>query len=189
MSPANWIALVGGIVGLVTFVKAVVEYNKGQQWKRVEFAYKELKEFEDKQSTKNAMIMLDWNQREIDLLKEAGGMGEATLVTDDLVCSALQRHDQKVRGFSEVEVAIRDIFDHFFDDLERFEYYIQCKLVTISEFRASLAYWLQIIGDRNSDRKTQAFRETVWGYIDFYGYDGVQRLCSRYKYDIRCPPP
>ena len=47
-----------------------------------------------------------------------------------------------------------------------------------------LIYWIEIMGNEESDRKPLEFYETLWKYIDYYAFSGVQKLFYRYGYDI-----
>jgi hypothetical protein len=187
MASGNWIALLGVVAGLIAFVNGLLQYARAQRWKRVEFVAKEVKEFESNPDSKMAMQMLDWNVRSYELFPEKEPEKRKVKVDDDILSSALVPHVDKPFGFSEAERRIREIFDQFLDALDRFEHFIQSRLVTRKEFRPYLIYWIEMMGDMNNPRKPKKFRRSLWKYIDFYGFSGVQRLFGRYGYNIHPP--
>ena len=187
MEPGNWIALLGVAAGLIAFANGLFQYARAQRWKRVEFVAKEVKEFESNPACKMAMQMLDWNVRPYELFPDQKPDKRVVLVADNDLASALVAPEKKPGGFSAKEARIRDIFDQFFDALERFEHFIESGLVTHGEFRPYLVYWIEIVGDKDNDAKPPEVRNSLWRYIDFYGYSGIQKLFRRYGYDIHPP--
>ena len=185
INTGNWIALLGISGGIIAFITGFIQYIKAQRWKRAEFVAKEIKEFESKQAIKVAFQMLDWNVREYELYtKEKKSTEQKILIDDDKLISALVLHIDKKSYFTDEEIFIRDIFDQLLDAFERFEHFIQSGLVSQEDFRPYLIYWIEIMGDMDCRRKPKQFYESLWSYIDFYGYYGVQKFFSRYSYDI-----
>jgi hypothetical protein len=126
--------------------------------------------------------MLDWNRREINL-----SQGVKIFDIDVVLCKAFipKTHKNEPQGFTIEETLIRDHFDTFFDYLERFESFIETGLVSKEDFYPYLNYWFNIIGNKQSGRKELEFYEILWKYIDFFGYTKVQKLMSRYGYNIK----
>ena len=65
MSPKDWLELAGGVLALATFVFALVQYRREQQWRRVEFLVDAVKEFEESWGVKNIMQILDCEDLEM----------------------------------------------------------------------------------------------------------------------------
>lgn len=182
MAPQEVISLIGVFVGLGAFISGYIQYVKAQKWKRAEFVAKEIKEFEARPKVKLAMQLLDWNVRKYDI-------GDAdnekdVVIHDGILEEALRPHDAK-NSFNPTEVFIRDIFDSYFDSLERFNHFVESGLVTPEEFRPYLKYWIEILGDINNNRKPEKCREAFWTYLDFYGYTGVINLLSSYGFVVK----
>jgi hypothetical protein len=55
----------GGTIGALIF--GLVQYKRSEQWKRGEFVAKEIKEFESSPDVRNALFMIDWGIRKINL--------------------------------------------------------------------------------------------------------------------------
>ncbi len=99
---------------------------------------------------------------------------------------ALSSHSSpQTNDYSDSEISIRDSFDRLLGSLERFQNFADAHLVTTPELAPYLQYWLEIIGDRKNLQKAEKVRRRLWGYIDDYGYEGVQRLLKSFGYDIR----
>ena len=165
------------MLGTIAFISGYLQYIKTQKWKRAEFVVKEVKEYENKEKIQLAMKMLDWN-RTLYIVK-----GEEIIIDDEILTVALRKHD-KLNNFDSKEIFIRECFDDYFVSLERFNHYIESNLVTIQEFKPYLRYWLDIIGNKDNDRKPTECRKAIFNYLETYDYSGVIKLLSRYGYSI-----
>lgn len=169
-----WIKIIAGITVIILFFKGLARYNKEQIWKRKEFVAKEIKEFFEKKTVQNVLHMLDWEIRKIELFPEAE-KPEDRLVTVDraLLNSALRIHGKDTK-FSKEEVAIRDAFDYFLDQLIRFEHFIENDLVTRDDFKPYFKYWSDLI-NKQLDEET---RHALIGFIRTYEYTEVIRFLN-----------
>ena len=185
MTNSEWISIVGVVSGLIAFIAGLSQYMKAQKWKRAEFVAAEFKQFMSKPAVKNATLLLDWNSRVLEIPNNnQSGHTQGVLITDEILASALVPHDQRPLGFTDVEVYIRDTFDELLEALQIVSHYIDSGLVTYQEFKPYIFYWIEILGNKNCNRKPPQFYRNVWSFIDFYGYAGVQRLCKGYGFDI-----
>jgi hypothetical protein len=188
---SHWIALGTAAAAVLAFLGGLIQYRKAQRWKRAEFVAKEVKESKSDPAVHNALLMLDWNERYIELFPDKEDPTQrSVLVNDELLSRALTPLPDKSatrlhEDFKSEEIAIRAAFDPLLDALERFEYFIQAGLVSRKEFDPYLHYWVEIIGNRRSNRKPPAVLDNLWGYVESYSYTGVQKLLGRYGYDIR----
>jgi hypothetical protein len=187
----DWVALGTVVAASVAFLAGLVQYRKAQRWKRAEFVAKEVKDFKGDPVIRNALLMLDWNERYVELFPgHEDPAKRSVLVNDTLLCHALAPLPDKAAArlheeYKAEEIAIRAAFDQLFDALERFEYFIQAGLVSRREFDPYLAYWVVILGDRGGKRKPAAVVDNLWAYVDSYSYTGVQKLLRRYGFNIR----
>ena len=172
--------LIGGIGGLILFIVGFIRYSKSQEWKRKEFIANEFKEMNRDKKVMNAMFMLDWDKRRIELFPDNPNYVDRFSIVDrSLLKSALLSHKLKDR-FKKEEVIIRDTFDHFFDELVRLNQFIDSKLITQEELEPYLKYWIKVICD-DLDPK---IRNVVFHYVNEYNYTGVQQLFKRFGKDI-----
>ena len=178
--PDQTIALLGVIGGIVGFSVGLWQYYKAQRWKVLEFVAREVKEFEQQPAVANAMLMLDYEGMDIELFPNAEKTKDRYIAVDeDLIVKALVvRQD---RGFTDVEVAIRDTFDEFFGYLERFDQYIVSGLVRYKDFHPYLRYWLGILAEGRSGLKSPQLVTAVGEFLSAFEYRGVLRLFDRYR--------
>jgi hypothetical protein len=184
MDAGDIIALIGVILGLTVFSTGLIQYVKAQNWKKAEFVANEMKEFESRHAVIVTMQMLDWNKRWIELYPEKELKERNVIFKDEILETALMPHYDYTKGYERDEVRIRDYFDIFLDGLERFEHFIQSGLIKIDDIKPYLDYWIHLIGQSDSKRKSIEFYSTLWNYIDSYEYIGIQNLLKRFGYDI-----
>jgi hypothetical protein len=184
MDTGAWLTLAAMAGGLIAFLAGLMQYRKAQRWKRAEFVAGAIKEFKADPMVRNVLLMLDWNERAIDLFPHDPDPNKRSIrIEDSAIAAALVPHLTR-SNFSPVESALRDTFDRFFDHLERFEYFLEAGLVSVREFAPYLRYWLDILGNENSGRKSPEFVRALWVYLDFY-YSGVISLLRRFGYQVR----
>jgi hypothetical protein len=184
METTHWLTLAALMGGLVAFLGGLVQYRRAQRWKRAEFVASEIKEFKADPMVRNALLLLDWNERAVELCpQEADPEKRCVRIEDRAIAKALVPHVTR-SDFTPLEIALRDTFDRFFDRLERFEYFLEAGLVSKQEFAPYLRYWLEILGNENSGRKSPEVVRAIWVYIDFY-YCEVISLLRRFGYRVR----
>jgi hypothetical protein len=175
------------MIGLFALIIGIYQYAKAQRWKRAEFIADRFKELDNNPGVVNALRMLDWNEREIELFPElAVPAARWQTINDQTLMKALVSEPQADKKFNEVEVKIRDCFDALLSSLDRLDNFIEAKLISGDEVKPYIQYWIEIIADPTLGRKTpELLTEMLWPYIASYGFTGVQSLCRRFGYDIR----
>jgi len=160
------------LLGIFSFIKAIVEYRKTQLWKESEFLSREAKEFFSDEKVKTVLTLLDWNARKIII------DGKEVKVNDAYMIEALKTHNQRSR-FTVEEAHIRDLFDNFFDKLAYFN--IHCKNGLVSEKKVFnyFSYYFNIL--TTTERKDMDFLKAINSYIDYYDYTNVRDLLDKYK--------
>jgi hypothetical protein len=76
----------------------------------------------------------------------------------------------------------RDVFDHFFDYLERINHYIAIKLIFERDV-SSLKWWLEQIAAPRFAPSDQ--RGMFLAFIRRYEYDGVLEMMGRFKVPLQ----
>lgn len=107
------------IAGLITAIKWVYEYSQKLKWEKSRMLLERLEVFLQRESTENIHHILDWNKVKIDI------GGNKVVVSDEIIFEALKTHDKKTQ-FSETELAIRDLFDDYFDGMTEFIILSEC---------------------------------------------------------------
>jgi hypothetical protein len=124
---------------------------------------------------------------ENDLAGDNQGSGAEGFVVDNERLGSNVRVSTDAEKEREVRIrAMRNSFDHFFDTLERFNAFIDTRLVPTTYFKPYLAFWLELLG-RPSGRFAcldQDLREEIWTYLVANDYSEVQKLFKKYGRDI-----
>jgi hypothetical protein len=165
------------LAGGVAFWFGLRQYSEAQAWKRHEFVASEVRLFNSDPLARNAMQMIDWGTRTIELFPSHPDYNARyALVTRPVLHIALITHDRVGRPYTATEAAIRDCFDAFFGGLERFEQFMQADLVKSSEFQPYLAYWIRSICEETNPE----LRALLDEYVRFYRFESVAPLFQRY---------
>ena len=61
------VSITGFVGAIVAFSFAILQYRTSEKWKRIEFIANEVKEFEADPMVENALLMIDWGDRYINL--------------------------------------------------------------------------------------------------------------------------
>lgn len=201
----------GGALAALGF--GLRQYKRAEQWKRGEFVAREIKEFESNPSVRNAMLMIDWGVRTLNLFLVPNPTNKDYIrVTREDQWRALLPHPLKPkylsllatpkleagppvdsrRRFTLEEAKIRDSYDAFLDNLERFANFVKSGLVSADEFRPYLAYWIDSIA--NVDELEEYEGDAEWRcalltFINYYRYSGVNSLLNSYGWNIEPAGP
>ncbi|MCU0432862.1 MAG: hypothetical protein MUC87_05360 [Bacteroidia bacterium] len=170
------ITLAGAIIA---FVWGVFQYRSTQRWKSAEFALGQLQKFNESPNTKLVQKLLDFSAIRLTLATETETF-DAT-ITDKRLTWHLRPHTVHP-SLSPTDLAVRNAFDTWFLELEKFEYLIRIGLMDKDATHPYLAYWLDLLGRKRKGRKSEETVKAMHNYIHFYGLKGVARLMRRYGY-------
>lgn len=169
--------IIGGLTAIVLFIVGFKRYKKQQNWKRKEFVAKEIKEFYENKIVRNAMLMLDWDTRKIELYPENPEYDHKfVLIGRKELERALIPHGILKGKYTPDEAVIRDTFDYFLEQLTRFEHFIESDLVSAEDFKPYLRYWIDVV----AEKLPQPTRDSLHHYILHYEYIGVTKLLGRF---------
>ena len=151
------IVSVFGLVGAVAaFSLAVIQYRRAEKWKRIEFIANEIKDFEADPMIKNALTMIDWGTRRVNLYNTPTPKADDFVrITREIQWKALLPHTLKKehveyqtfdssndgapsqdygrKTFTVEEAQIRDTYDALLTRLDRFANFIQAGLISSDE--------------------------------------------------------
>jgi hypothetical protein len=170
------------LIGISSLTWGIISYNQQNKWKKLEFIAGKFKEFEDNPKIKNALLMLDWPSRIIkfDELKNENNK-EGYLEFD---IKLLEESFQLPSGkWSDENIVIRDCFDELLTALDRFNLYVETKLITKEDLKLYLIYWLQLINnfEGHPNTKSDLFYINLWeNFIHRYSYKTTE-LLEKYK--------
>jgi hypothetical protein len=201
----EWIA---SSITFLAILGGLFQYWRAQQWKRTEFLAQEMKDFFGGRKIQNALTMMDWGRRKVDLFNDQEHPERWPTVTRKMQSHALYLHpltqivtneanaesqededeegtplDTELPGFTREEAAIRDAYDAFLDGLERFASYLTTGLVAATDLSPYLRYWMDEIPKKGKPSEND-FTCLLLSYICFYNYSGVQQLLRTFGNDI-----
>lgn len=173
---ADVLKAVGGVVALGGFAFGLYQYYVAQKWKRSEFAAGLLEQLAADDQLAVCCKMLDWSTRTFAVPERYRVLaGHDTFQHDWRKLAVAMMPEEKKADFDWQGMLYRDLFDHFFDYLERIEHYISIRLVRLEDVR-SLRYWLEQIAEPRFVEEP-VFRE----FLEAYGYRGVFDLVRRFR--------
>ena len=189
----QWLGLTATVA---VFVAGLIQYRRNQEWKRAEFLAAEMHRFLEAPRVRNALWMIDWSERPIDLFLR--GVDTPPAVTREQQTGALVPHvlvprlkdgtgisDSMSGRYTLEEGAIRDTFDVFLDGLERFSAYVRTGLIEAKDLRPYLGYWIDDIAADTEDANDAEWTALLLAYIHYYGFTGTQELFRAFGHDIR----
>lgn len=172
----------------------------------MEFIAGEIKEFESDPVVQNALLMIDWGTRKINLfLVSDPKETDFVTITRDVQWKALLPHslkhdnqeyqatklpdkvtksEDRELGFTVVEAKIRDTYDIFLTRLDRFATFIKSNLIDPGELRPFIDYWIDAITETENLKKDAAWKLTLLTYINYYNYSGVKELFKECGKDL-----
>jgi hypothetical protein len=186
---------------IVTLALALWQFGRAEQWRRAEFLAREMKDFFADRNVQNALLMIDWGTRRIELYGKDGSKAEGSVVvTRKLQIAALRPHTivsgsddsdaeaestggevqagSRLRAFTPDQARIRDSYDAFLDGLERFGSFLRGDLVTREQLRAYIGYWIRGLSTPSTDQADIDWQCVLLAYVDFYRFTDVQYLFS-----------
>lgn len=200
-----------GFIGAISaFTFAIFQYRKAEKWKRMQFVADEVRDLEADPVIANALLMIDWGVRKINLLLvPEAKVTDLVKITRDMQWRALVPHPLKQKypeyqaktrmelegtsgeigpfrdlGFSAIEVRIRDTYDALLTRLDRLETFIDADLIRADELRPFIYYWIDALTTLDGTDDDATWRFTLLTYIDFYKYTGVNHLFTRFGKNI-----
>lgn len=162
--------------------KAYIEFRNAQRWKKAEFLAKEAKDFFSDLNVTRALKFLDYREHDIVVLgSELPNKGTIHFNQDLLLKSWAV--DKPIDQFSPEELLIRNIFDEFLTKLSYFNYYLDTNLITLNDLRPYLGYWVNIIGNPQSGKRSNTVLRQIWKFIEYYEYNAVASLVKKFGYN------
>jgi hypothetical protein len=200
------VSMLGFAGAIAAFVFALMQYRRAEQWKRVEFIANEIKDFESDAVVQNALLMIDWGKRRINLFLVANPTSNDLVhITREVQWKALLPHTVKreypeyhtsapssnegkgEKGsttFTFVEARIRDTYDVLLTRLDRFANFIKAGVISAEEVEPYIRYWIDAMTNNENPAEDAAWRCTLLTYINFYDYSGVKYLLKRFGKNV-----
>jgi hypothetical protein len=181
------IAKLGILAAAGVFLIGLYQFDVGQKWRREEFLAQMIKDFGSSSNVENAKQMIEilrfYTQgRTIRLYPERESSGDI-FVTVDQIGKALNTVPNEINGD---EMRIRECFDAFFSRFERFEHYIESKLVTSESVYIYLGYWINILLNKEiikgkESKLSEEHLHWLLNYLVEYEFPKASSLLDRYN--------
>ncbi|MEM7507774.1 MAG: hypothetical protein AAF415_13615 [Pseudomonadota bacterium] len=156
----------------------------GQRWRVAEFVNTEMRRFEAIREVRNACVMLDYTNREIDFGGDVGGQRWGRVDRAILIAALCPPKGSNGLGFPLWRV--RDTFAVFFAELGRFESLIRAGLFSPRELEPHLGRRLGVLAGL-AGRIDRPTRDALWQFLHRGGYDEVIALMRRFGHEVAPP--
>ena len=193
------------LMGLLQYQEGIAQYRHAEKWRRREFLAREMKEFFADPTIRNALLLVDWGGRRINIdhddklsrkewpyivrSQQTAALHPHTVVprNADTAKAPTDRAEQldQYAAFPPLAASIRDTFDTLLDRLSALEGFISGGLISAAELHPYLEYWINDIASDQAPQEDLEWTLALFAYIDFYDFTGVTRLFEHYKIDIR----
>jgi hypothetical protein len=184
-----------GIIAITGFVIGLVQYRRAQNWKKAEIILGLIDSFKSDPEIQAACLMLDWDQREIQLEGRTmlsfrnemliSGLRIIWMDADkriplDAVRSDATSERESDTGFTCDEALIRDCFDAFFDYFDKINAFRRSALVEWKDL-SYFVYWLELVCKVGLNKSNPAIQDTVNQYLTVYDFRGFLELSKDYQ--------
>jgi hypothetical protein len=179
--PENVIRLLTLVGGLLAFWFGLREYREEQRWRRMGLFNEQLQAFEAEPAIQNALLMLDYREPDVCVPAEAVRNPERRClqVTDSLLVDALSSLLEG-RRLSDQEHQVVYSLDRLLTALDRIDYLHEQGFLGAEVQHPTVAYWIQLVGDRRATTKPPAVKQKLCDYVREMKYAGAINLVMRY---------
>jgi len=153
LSQDNQLKVAALLGASVAFVIGLLQYQKSQRWSARSGWRRKMQSFFRRSIVNLALQMMDWGEDVLSCFQIVRPIQAIRGLGDDDLARALAVHPDRPEGFTEAEAALRDLFDHFLDRLERINSFVEGRLVSLRDIRPYLDYWAdKVVRARAGDR-------------------------------------
>jgi hypothetical protein len=179
--PENVIRLLTLVGGLLAFWFGLREFREEQRWKRLALFNEQLQAFEAEPAIGNALLMLDYHAPDVCVPAESVRDPEhrCTQVTDSLIVGALSSILEG-RVLSNQEYQVIYALDRLLTALDRIDYLHEQRFLGDEVKHPTVAYWIQLVGDRRTATKSPAVKRKLCDYVREMKYVGALNLVAQY---------
>ena len=179
--PENVIRLLTLVGGLLAFWFGLREFREEQRWKRLVLFNEQLQAFEAEPAIGNALLMLDYHAPDVCVPAESVRDPErrCTQVTDSLIVGALSSLLEG-RVLSGEQHQVIYALDRLLTALDRIDYLHEQRFLGDEVKHPTVAYWIQLVGDRRATTKPPAVKRKLCDYVREMKYVGALNLVAQY---------
>jgi hypothetical protein len=193
------VALLGVIVASLGFVKGLSQYRQGQNWKKAEVILRLIDSFKNDPKIQAACLMLDWDQRYIQIDTNKGFDFSNHMLLSGLRILWMDENEKipldavgmdsvgSIRsGFTVEEAMMRDCFDAYFDFFDKVNAFRRSSLVEWNDL-AYFDYWLDLVQEIGAGKNDPKIRDVMDEYLEIYKFTGFKELIREYQLQKSSP--
>lgn len=174
---------------MISFIFGVYQYIQLQRAKQIENLFKirvDIERFMVQQDTKIIHLLTDYVAYTIDSLSYREKTLRDVYLCDAYLSYALRPHDKNSR-FHPFEASLREKYDSYFTELEKYYYYVKIGVFDVDFLRPYLGYYMEIQGTVNSgkSRKRPEDLQALHNYMHTYFPVNLIKLYKKFGYKIQ----
>jgi hypothetical protein len=181
--------------GLHQYREGQRQYQQGQNWKKAEVILGLIDSFKDDPKIQAACLMLDWDQRTIEINEHITfpfhnnmliqalriiWLNDKDKIPLDVVTEGLDVQGPNSDGFTKNDALIRDCFDAFFDFFDKVNAFRHSALVEWPDL-SYFVYWLALVQRIGESKYNPAIQKTIDDYLSAYDFKGFLELKEEYR--------
>lgn len=168
--------VIGVVVGIGGLIFGLYQYYSAQTWKKTEFASKQVELLSSDPMISLASRALEWRARDFRIPDNMDVKFSGTFFSHEPseLKSALIPHDEK-KEFTDNEIFYLDIYDHYFNYLERINHYINRDLFSLEDIEP-ICYRATLLTKANGIEYT-----AIHQYLHYYDFTDVVELIDQCK--------
>lgn len=178
------------IGGLVSFVFGVLQYIKAQKLKHLDNLFiirKDIETFIQLPEVTVVFKLIDYNEFLFEKYQKVHSKLEDVYFNDKFISYSLRPHS-KGGVYHLFEVHIRELFDLYFTELEKYYYYLKIGVFDKDFLYPYLGYYIKIHGDSNpqtNNRKDISDIQSIHNYIITYYSNNLCKFFKAFGYIIK----
>jgi hypothetical protein len=181
MDPKDTISMIGAAAALAGLGFGLYQYYIAQKWKRAEFAAQQLERLSADPELDLCCKLLDWAVRASPVPERYAALTDKKTFLHDwhIMREAMLPEEESANAnWDWQHMMYRDVFDKFFNYLERINHAITIDLIAEADV-TSLRYWLEQIGNPRflPDKDKALFVR----FVERYNYRGVLAMMKRFQ--------
>lgn len=172
---------------IITFLFGVWQYTKAQKLKHIDNLFiirKDIEAFMQQPHTKTVHTLTDYVSYKFEKFNFNDSSIPDVFINDEYISYVLRPHS-KNGSFHPFEAHLREVFDNYFTELEKYYYYLKIGVFDVDFLRPYLGYYIHIQANVLSDRKKTEHLQALHNYIATYYPNNLCKFYKLFGYTIK----
>lgn len=157
MSWSDIIAALSAVGAVIGFGWGIKRYFSSENWKRSEFVAAQIKEFHSDKINEAVLRMMDYDPARIELFPDKPNEAKYVNVSLDTLINAINKEDDLI----DIELEIREYFEHFLICLSRLNYFMDRGAIKLKELCADFSYIVDVMTGKERQLKLENSRVDI----------------------------